>query len=318
MIGKRPIDQFLDGYREMGAKVKEENVDDVIEITITAPKRGLSGASIYMRTPSVTATETLAMTAVLAHGKTVIKNAAMEPEITALLEYLASRGAKIKGIGTPTIEIDGGELLHSETVPYKCIPDRIEAGSFVILAALIGKDVTVRNCNPDHLDALTHVLLHCGVNLELGDDFIRVRHAKEPYRLPHKTLSIKTQGYPGFPTDLQAPTISFLTQVEGDSNIFETIFESRLEFVNDINKMGGSVVTVSQNQVFVHGPTLLEGREMKAMDLRSGMAFLILALMAKGESKVHNAYNIDRGYAHIEERLRAIGAKIERVFVKEQ
>lgn len=317
MIGKRPIDQYLESYRAMGAKVKEVEVDGAIEITVTAPKNGLKGATLFMRKPSVGATESLMMASVLAKGVTTIKNAAMEPEIVALADYLKLCGANIHGAGTPTVRIEGGELLQSKGRPYITIPDRIEAGSFILLAALIGKDVTIKNCDPTHLDALFHELRECGVNLEIGKDFVRVRENKEPYVHKDRTLSLKTHEYPGFPTDLQAPMLAFLTQVEGDSTIFETIFESRLEYVSDIAKMGGSIVPVSQNQVVVHGPTPLEGREMKAMDLRSGMAFLILGLIAKGDSRVHNAYNIDRGYAHIEDRLRAIGARIERVYEKE-
>lgn len=318
LIGKRPIDQYLDSYRAMGAKVAEREVEGAIEITVTAPKKGLKGVSLFMRKPSVGATESLMMAAVLAKGVTTIKNAAMEPEIVALAEYLKLCGAHIDGAGTPTIRIEGGGLLQSKGRPYITIPDRIEAGSFILLAALIGKDVTVKNCDPAHLDALFHELSECGVNYEIGKDFVRVHENEKPYAHKERSLSLKTHEYPGFPTDLQAPMLAFLTQVEGDSSIFETIFESRLEYVADISKMGGSIVPVSQNQVVVHGPTPLEGREMKAMDLRSGMAFLILGLIAKGESRVHNAYNIDRGYAHIEDRLRKIGARIERVYQKDE
>ncbi len=317
LIGKRPIDQYLRSFTAMGAKVKETEIDGTIEITVTAPKRGLKGATLFLRMPSVGVTETLMMAAVLSRGVTTIKNAAMEPEIIALADYLHLCGASIEGAGTPTIKIEGGELLQSKGRPYITIPDRIEAGSFVILAALIGKDVTIGNCEPAHLDALLHELKECGVRFEVGKDFVRVRESKKTYTLGGRSLALKTHEYPGFPTDLQAPMLAFLTQVEGDSSVFETIFESRLEYVADINKMGGSIVPVAQNQVVIHGPTPLVGREMKAMDLRSGMAFLILGLMSKGESRVENAYNIDRGYAHIEDRLRAIGARIERVYEKD-
>lgn len=315
-IGKRPIDQFLDGYRAMGAKVSEVEQEKVLNVTITAPKGGLRGAEIFMRNPSHTATETLMMAGVLARGKTVLKNAAMEPEIVALAEYLVACGAAISGAGTPTIEIVGGKLLKASGRPYVTIPDRIEAGSIIVLASLLGKKVTIRNCEPCHLDALIAALKLCGVRITTGPDFVEIFDSGKNYRLPDKSLTIKTQGYPGFPTDLQAPMISFFTQVDGDSVVFETIFESRLEYIQDLVKMGASIVTVSNNQAFIHGSTPLVGKEMKSLDLRSGMAFVIAGLLAKGESLVHNAYNIDRGYANIEGRLKNIGAKIERVRVE--
>ena len=313
MIGKRPIDQYLDGFRLMGAKVKEVEKDDAMEISIKAPRGGLSGAKIFMKNPSVSGTETIMMAAILANGTTFIQNAAMEPEIKALADFLSTCGAKIEGAGTSVIRIEGNGLLESKGRPYLTIPDRIEAGSFIILSALIGSDVLISNCNPSHLSAILHIMECCGVNLEVGNDYVRVRSSKKPYSHKEKNLSVKTHEYPGFPTDLQAPLTAFLTQVEGDSSIFETVFESRLEYISDISKMGGSIVPVSNNQVIIHGRTDLIGREMEAKDLRSGMAFLILGLIGKGESLVMNAYNIDRGYAKIEERLHKVGAKIERV-----
>jgi UDP-N-acetylglucosamine 1-carboxyvinyltransferase len=303
VIGKRPIDVFLDGWRAMGARVDEKKGGFSV-----AAKR-LRGADVIFRVASVTGTETLMMTAVLAYGKTILRNAACEPEIPALADFLNAGGAKIKGAGTPTIEIvgTGGRLLKSSR-PFRVIPDRIEAGSFLILGASLGKNVKVVNCNPNHLSALITSLKDAGVNLEVGPDWISV---KRPKIL--KAVDIKTHEYPGFPTDLQAPFAVLMTQASGESMIFETIFEGRMGYVDDLKRMGAKIVLCDPHRILINGPAPLRGREIESPDLRAGLAFVIAALLAKGESVINNVYQIDRGYEKIDERLRKLGADIERV-----
>lgn len=314
VIGKRPIDFFVEGFEAMGTSVSvtpiaaKDGAPDAVKYLIEVPGGKLRGAEIFLRAPSVTATETFIMAALLAEGETVIKNAAMEPEIVSLGEYLKSCGGDIEGVGTPTVRVRGGRLLLSGGRPYVTLPDRIEAGSYIILAALAAKDVTIADCNPAHLDALLAVFKHAGVQFEKGADFVRVRASARPYR----AFSIKTQGYPGFPTDLQALAAVFLTQAEGEGTVFETIFESRLAYLEDLKKMGAHIHS-TENQAFVNGPSPLKGGLLTSTDLRAGMAFLIAAIVATGESTIKNIYTIDRGYEKVEEKLRALGASVERV-----
>ncbi len=303
VIGKRPIDVFLDGWSAMGAKVG--NGRNAFEISA----KKLRGADFIFRIASVTGTETLMMTAVLAHGKTILRNAACEPEIPALADFLNDSGAKIRGAGTSVIEIDGtgGRLLRARK-PFRVIPDRIEAGSFLILGAALGKKVRVTNCNPEHLSALIIQLKDAGVDLKIGKNWVEVQ---KPNHL--KAVDVKTKEYPGFPTDLQAPYAVLMTQAEGESMIFETIFEGRLGYAEDLRRMGANIVLCDPHRILIKGPTLLRGREMETPDLRAGLAFIIAALLAKGESIIGSVYQIDRGYEKIDERLRKLGAEIERV-----
>jgi UDP-N-acetylglucosamine 1-carboxyvinyltransferase len=304
VIGERPIDLFIEGYQAMGAKITVAKRMYVI----TAPKGGLRGTRLFFRTPSVTGTETFMMTATLAKGTTVIENAAMEPEIIALAEWLNSCGADISGAGTPTITIVGGPLLVARQKGI-VIPDRIEAGSFLILGALAGKDIRVTECEPAHLESLISTLQHAGVTVD-------VDHAKKEIRvrapLHSRAVSIKTHEYPGFPTDLQAPMTIFLTQATGESLVFETIFEGRLSYVDSLIRMGADIKTMDPHRVLVTGPTPLRGKLLESPDLRAGLAYVIAAIIAKGESVVHQVYNIDRGYEEIEKRLTAIGVDIRR------
>lgn len=305
VLGGRPIDVFLSAYEKLGAKIVHKNE----RYYLTAPK-GLKGAVINFRVQSVTGTETIMMAATLAKGVTVLKNAAMEPEIVDLANYLNRCGAKIEGAGTPTITITGVASLKTKGAVYTTMPDRIEAGSFIILAALLGKDVTVKDCEPTHMDSLLDHLREMGVDLTVGKDFVRVR-GNASTKL--KSIDVKTHEYPGFPTDIQAPMIIALTQAEGESTVFETIFEDRLRFVDALKIMGADITTMNPLQVIVRGGKQLRGRELESPDLRAGLAYLIAAGLATKESIIGNVYNIDRGYEKIEDRLTAIGFSIKRV-----
>jgi len=312
VIGARPIDQFIEGYKKMGATV--EFKDDVS--IITAPEGGLRGAEIIFHLQTVGGTETLMMAAVLAKGVTVLKNCAMEPEITSLAEYLTSCGAKIEGIGTTTLTITGVEPLVSAGKPYVTIPDRIEAGSFLLLAALCGDDVKITTCEPKHLEVLISMLMDSGVPLQIGTDFIHVKNNGAVKNSELKTFNVRTHEYPGFATDLQPQVSVFLTQASGESIIFETIFEGRFKYTEDLIKMGANITIMNPREIMVKGGAELkapEAEELRAHDIRAGFAVVMAALVASGESVINNIYYIDRGYERLEERLCALGAKVERV-----
>lgn len=305
VIGKRPIDIFLDSFKKLGAKIKENKEF----YHIKAPR--LAGTDIAFRIPSVTATETIMMAAIGAKGKTIIRNAACEPEIVALANFLNKNGASIEGAGTHTIKVKGLgagfkglNSKHSFTTP----PDRIEAGTFLILGALLGKDIKVQNCNPKHLTSLLSHLAKAGVKHKKGKNWIQLSRPKKL-----KAVDIKTREYPGFPTDLQAPFAVLLTQAYGNSAVFETIFDSRLEYLADLERMGAKITKCDPHRAIVHGPTLLRGRKMESPDLRAGLAFVLAALAARGESKIYDIYHIDRGYEQIEKRLQTLGADIKRI-----
>ena len=306
VIGERPIDMFLEGFKKMGATVSHKSD----KYTVSS-KGKLQGAEIFFKVQSVTGTETFIMAGVLAKGTTVIKNAATEPETVSLIEFLNTCGAKITGAGTSTIKIEGGNLLNANGRIYTTIPDRIEAGSFLVLGALLGKDIRIEKCNPAHLGALIHALQSAGVVLEISEDSIHIDGRKQPKSF--NSVNIKTHEYPGFPTDLQAPMTVFLTQAYGESLVFETIFEGRLSYVEAIETMGADIVSMDPHRVLVRGPSPLHGKRLESPDLRAGLAFIISALVAKGESVIHNVYYIDRGYEDIESRLQKVGANIERI-----
>jgi UDP-N-acetylglucosamine 1-carboxyvinyltransferase len=299
-IGKRPIDIFVDGFEKFGAKVKE----DQDGYTFSADK--LVGTTFIFPKISVTATEALMVSATMATGKTVLKNAACEPEIPALADYLNKCGAKIKGAGTHTIEIEGVESLSSDT--YEVMPDRIEAGSFAILGALCGDPIKVTNCNPEHLEALFVMFDKMGVKYKVGDTWIEVQKNKDI-----KAVNVTTHEYPGFTTDLQQPFTILLTQALGMSMVHETIFEARLFYTDKLKQMGASIVMCDPHRVIVNGPTPLYGRKLESPDLRAGFALVLAGLIAEGETEIDNIYQIDRGYEHVEQRLSALGADITRV-----
>ncbi len=299
VIGERPIDIFLDGYKSLGATINYQN--GLYEIKA----KKLTGAKFVFNTVSVTGTEAMLMAASLAKGKTILKNCACEPEVESLANFLNSCGAKIQGAGTPFITIEGVDSLKGGE--YETIPDRIEAGTFAILAAATKSNVLIKNCEPEHLDSLWNVLRNAGVNLKIGKDSVEVF----PLRL--KAVNVKTHEYPGFPTDLQAPFCVLLTQAEGQGLVHETIFEGRLLWLDDLKRMGANVLTHDPHRISIQGPTKLRSRDIESPDLRAGMAYLIAALCAKGKSTINNVYQIDRGYEKIEERLRKIGADIKRI-----
>lgn len=306
VIGERPIDLFTLGFMSMGAKVKK--VGKLYEVR--APKGGLRGGELFFRTQSVTGTETFMMAATLANGVTTIKNAAMEPEIVWLAELLNASGAHITGAGTPTITILGGKVLDAKKKHFTVIPDRIEAGSFLLLGALAATKLTVTHIVPKHLEALTELLEYTGTKVTKTASSITVSVGTRP---PHLSgVNIRTHEYPGFPTDLQAPMIVYLTQTEGESLVFETIFEGRLNFTESLKHMGANITMMDPHRVLVRGITKLHGKRLESPDLRAGLAFIIAAIIADGVSVIHSVYNIDRGYEHIEERLRSIGVLIER------
>jgi len=301
-IGRRPLNFFVDSFRALGAQVTERD-----EMYDFRGKKGLRGCEIFLPRITVTGTETIMMAAVLAEGVTVIKNAACEPEVVALGEFLMAQGAKISGIGTHTVTIEGGKLLTGGEV--KVIPDRIEAGSFAMLAAATGSDLTITNCRPDHLELPLQMMMQMGVKLETTPDSIHVYGSRGDL----EPIEVVTHEYPGFPTDLQSPMTILLTQASGTSHVRETIFEGRLFYTDELNRMGAKISLLDPYRILVDGPMELIGKTLTTPDLRAGIAMLIAGLIAKGTTTIQNIYHIDRGYERIEERLAAIGADITRI-----
>ncbi|MEK7613842.1 MAG: UDP-N-acetylglucosamine 1-carboxyvinyltransferase [Patescibacteria group bacterium] len=302
VLGSRPIDLFLSGFTALGAVVTETE-----EITTIEAPQGMVGGELFFRVPSVTATETFMIAATLAKGPVTLKNCAMEPEVVVLAAYLKSRGADIEGEGTPTILIRPSHLEANST-PFIINPDRIETGSFLILGALLGKDITITNTNPAHCEALIDTLCAMGVSVHTTPTEIRV---SRPDII--KSASIRTHEYPGFPTDLQAPISVLLTQAEGESSILETIFDGRLNYTQELVRMGADISVVNPHKALIKGPSLLKARDIDGPDIRAGLAFLLAAATASGTSKIGNAHLIDRGYEAIDEKLSALGLSIKRV-----
>lgn len=299
--GARPIDLFLDGFQKMSAKIKISNN----YYHLTAKK--LKGANIFFSKISVTTTESLMMTACFASGETILKNCAMEPEITSLAEYLNSCGANIEGAGTPTIKIKGIQRLKGGE--YKIIPDRIEAGTFAMLAAASNSgEVLIKNFNPAHLEALWVLFDKIGVNYVLSKSSVRISPSKKLV-----SCDMTTHEYPGFVTDLQSPYTLLMTQAYGSSLIHETIYDRRLLFTDILTQMGADIIMADPHRVVVNGPTPLYGRQLVSPDLRAGVALIIAALIAFGKTEIDNIYQIDRGYEKLDERLRKLGADIKRV-----
>jgi UDP-N-acetylglucosamine 1-carboxyvinyltransferase len=301
-IGRRPIDMTLESLRLMGAEVIEDNQKYIFRL----PNKSLKGIEYIFKWISHTSTENLIMAAVKAEGKTIIYNAALEPEITALCDMLRGAGAQITGDGTSQIEIEGVQELSS--VEYTNIPDRLEAGTFAILAALTRSNIMVTDINPNHLRVFWKFLDMAGIQYELGDDFVHII----PHHNSYKALQLKTHEYPGFVTDLQAPFTLLLTQAIGTSVVQETIFDGRLFYTDTLNQMGANIIMCDPYRVVVNGPTQLYGRKIESPDVRAGMTFLLAALIAERDSEIHNIYHIDRGYEKIEERLTNIGFDIIR------
>ena len=299
-IGARPIDLHIKGLESMGAQISYEHG------YIEARAERLKGAHIVFDKITVTGTEDLLMAAVLAEGETVMENCALEPEVSDLAALLTGMGAKIEGAGTSTIRVQGVEKLHG--AKHRINPDRIEAGTFLVAGAITGGDLCVTHCNPAHLAAVIRKLQECGVRVEvIGNDQIRVRAEG-----PLKSADISTEEYPGFPTDMQAQYMALATQAEGTSVVKENIFENRFMHVQELVRMGANI-RVDGRTATVRGRTPLSAAAVMCSDLRASASLVLAALVADGESILDRIYNIDRGYEHIEEKLRGVGAQIRRM-----
>jgi len=298
-IGARPIDLHLKGFTALGAKV------ELGHGFVEAVAEKLIGASIYLDFPSVGATENIMMAATLAEGVTTIENAAEEPEIVDLANFLNKLGADIKGAGTDTIRIKGVEKLGG--AEHTVIPDRIETGTYMIAAAMTKGDLKIENAVSSHLKPLIAKLRECGVTIEEHDDHIRVSATDRP-----KAVDLTTLPYPGFPTDLQAQFMAYLATAEGSSVVMETVFENRFMHVSELNRMGAHI-KIEGHSALIQGSEMLEGAQVSATDLRAGAALILAGLTADGTTEVNDIYHIDRGYVGIEHKLNAVGAKIKRV-----
>jgi UDP-N-acetylglucosamine 1-carboxyvinyltransferase len=300
-IGARPINLHIFGLEQLGARIHQSHG----YIEAVAPE-GLRGATVHFDRITVTGTEDLLMAAVLAKGETVLRNAAREPEVVDLAELLGKMGAKIEGAGTSTIRIQGVEQLGG--AEHTIIPDRIEAGTFMVAAAITGGDVTVTQCNPEHVGALVAKLQQAGADVtQPTADSVRVRSSG---RL--RSVDMTTEEYPGFATDLQAQYMALMTQAEGIAIIVETIFENRFMHAQEMARMGANI-RVDGKQAMVAGPRALTGAGVIASDLRASASLVLAALVAKGETVIDRVYHIDRGYEKIEQKLAGAGARIERV-----
>jgi len=299
-IGGRPIDLHIKGLEKMGATIVQEHG------YLQASARRLRGAHIVFDKITVTGTEDLLMAAVLAEGETLMENCAREPEVTDLAGLLTAMGAKIEGAGTTTIRVQGVGRLHGTR--YRINPDRIEAGTFLVAGAITGGDLTVAGCKPTHLGALIDKLRDAGVSVEeVGSSSLRVRAAG-----PLHATDISTEEYPGFPTDMQAQYMALATQAEGVSVVTENIFENRFMHVQELVRMGANI-KVDGRTATVRGATRLSAAAVMCSDLRASASLVLAALVADGQSVLDRVYHMDRGYERIEEKLRGVGAKIERV-----
>ena len=302
-IGTRPIDLHLKAFEQLGAEVSLESGD----VVARAPKGRLVGNVIDFEKVTVTGTENVMMAAVLAKGKTVIKNAAQEPEIEDLAELLNKMGARIKGDGTPTIEIEGVEALGC--AEHTIIPDRIETGTFMVAAAITHGELEIKSCRPEHLTAVIEKLREAGVEIdELNQSTLLVKNCADGIR----ACDVTTEPHPLFPTDMQAQYMALMTQAEGESTIRETIFENRFMHASELIRMGADI-HISGNTAHVRGPKQLMGARIIASDLRASASLVLAALCAKGETTIDRVYHIDRGYETIVRKLRSLGADIERV-----
>ena len=298
-IGARPVDQHIKGLQAMGAEINIEHG------FIEARAKRLKGARIITDMITVTGTENLLMAAVLAEGETVIENAAREPEVADLANLLVAMGAKIDGIGTDRLVIQGVDKLHG--AKHTVVPDRIEAGTFLCAVAAAGGDVTLRNIRLQILEAVTDKLREAGVTIEEGDDWMRVRMSQRP-----KAVSFRTSEYPAFPTDMQAQFMALNAVADGTARITETIFENRFMHVQELNRLGANI-TAEGNTAVVTGVPRLSGASVMATDLRASVSLILAGLAARGETVVNRVYHLDRGFERLEAKLAACGADIRRV-----
>jgi len=299
-IGARPVNYHLKGFEALGCDIKIEHG------YVEAKTKALEGASIYLDFPSVGATENIVMAAVKAKGKTIIENAAQEPEIEDLCNFLNSMGAKISGIGTSRLEIEGVQELKPGH--YRIIPDRIEAGTFIVASVLMDGNIEIEDVNMSHLESFKMKLEEMGVKFELKDGKTLKIDAKLNKLKP---IKVKTMPYPGYPTDLQAQLMVLLCAINGVSEISETIFENRFMHVSEMNRMGARV-EIEGNTASIHGRVEFSAAEVMASDLRAGASLVLAALLAKGETVINRIYHIDRGYERMERKLEKLGADIKR------
>jgi UDP-N-acetylglucosamine 1-carboxyvinyltransferase len=295
----RPIDLFLEAFAKMGAEIQAK--DNYYHIRA----KQLKACDFFFPIISVTGTQSLMMTACLAQGTTIIRNAAMEPEVVALANYLKQIGAKISGAGTPTIVVKGVKTLRAGQ--FKVIPDRIEAGSFAILAAASKSELEIKNCQAKDMLSLLNIFEKIGVNFEINNNSLLVKKSDKII-----SRDLKTHEYPGFSTDLQSPYIVLMTQAHGKSLIQESIYDRRLVWTDMLSQMGANITACDPHRVVVYGPSKLQAKKLISPDIRAGIALIIAALIAQGTTEIDNIYQIDRGYESLETRLQKIGADIIR------
>ncbi|MBI1750385.1 MAG: UDP-N-acetylglucosamine 1-carboxyvinyltransferase [Acidobacteria bacterium] len=301
-IGARPIDLHLKALEKMGAAISTEHG----YVEARAPEGGLRGAELRFEKITVTGTENAMMAAALASGETVIENAAREPEIADLARLLITMGAKVEGAGTATLRICGAAELHGAT--HTVIPDRIEAGTLLVAGAITGGELLLTQCEPAHLTAVTEKLAQAGVVIRAeGGNALRVHNGG-----PLTAVDVTTEEYPGFATDMQAQYMALMTQAEGASVITETIFENRFLHAQEMVRMGAHI-SIEGRRAVVRGPVRLTGASVQASDLRASASLVLAALVAEGETVIDRVYHLDRGYERLEEKLGAVGAKIERI-----
>ncbi len=299
-IGSRPIDQHLKGFEAMGASITFGNG------FVEAKTDGrLRGAKIYLDFPSVGATENIMSAAALADGVTIIENAAKEPEIVDLANYINEMGGNVKGAGTDTMRIEGVETLHGSN--HSIIPDRVEAGTFMVAAAITEGDVIIENAVPEHMAALISKMGEMGVDIQETDEGLRIRSTR-----PLRSIDIKTMPHPGFPTDMQSQMMSLMLTAKGNGILTETVFENRFMHVEEFRRMNASV-KIEGRSVIMEGPSKLQGAQVSATDLRAAAALILAGLAAEGITRVHELYHLDRGYVNFHLKLEALGADIERV-----
>jgi len=300
-IGQRPIDLHLRGLEKLGAQIT------LNEGYVEAKAARLKGARIYFDIQTVTGTENLMMAATLAKGVTILENAACEPEVADLANLLNQMGAHVEGASTSTIIVQGVEALQGAF--HQIIPDRIEAGTFAVAAAIAGGNILIRDCCPVHLEAVTAKLQEAGVEIEANGASLRIRATGRP-----RTVDVKTQPYPGFATDMQAQMMALMCIAEGRSVITETVFENRFSHVNELLRMGADIKVVG-NSAFVEGGPSLSGAQVMATDLRASASLVLAGLAAKGTTTVSRIYHLDRGYEALEQKLAALGADVERAIL---
>lgn len=297
-FGVRPIDQHIKGFEALGASVLQESA------IVSVSADGLLGASVYMDVVSVGATVNVMLAAVKAKGLTVIENAAREPHIVDLANFLNSMGADVRGAGTDVIKIRGVEKMHGCT--YSVIPDQIEAGTYMAAAAAVGGDVIIDNVIPKHLESITSKLEDCGITVIEGDESVRVISNGKP-----NTCRVKTMPHPGFPTDMQPQFAAMLTVAEGTSTIIESVWDNRFKYAEQLRRMGADIMVNGKTEI-INGVKSLNGAPVEADDLRAGAAMVIAGLMANGVTTISNIKLIDRGYEQLVEKLTAVGADIKR------